>query len=88
VRAVFDTNIFVSAIAFPGARAEEAVIKVAQGNVGLVVSKPIVRETHDAPDPLPFPFVRGLIEVSYKRCVCESAAILRSSVSVTKPARR
>ena len=86
MRAVFDTNIFVSAIAFPGGRAEEAVIKVAQGNVGLVVSKPIIRETHDAPDPLPF--VRGLIEVSYKRCVCERAAILRSSVSVTKPARR
>lgn len=47
MRAVFDTNIFVSAIAFPGGRAEEAVIKVAQGDVELVVSKPIIRETLD-----------------------------------------
>ncbi len=47
MRAVFDTNIFVSAIVFPGGRAEEAVIKVAQGDVELVVSKPIIHETLD-----------------------------------------
>ncbi len=47
MRAVFDTNIFVSAIAFPGGRAEEAVIKAAQGDVELVVSKPIIRGTLD-----------------------------------------
>lgn len=47
MRAVFDTNIFVSAFAFPGGRAEEAVIKAARGDVALVVSKPIVRETLD-----------------------------------------
>ncbi len=47
MRAVFDTNIFVSAIVFPGGRAEEAVTKVVQGNVELVISKPIIRETLD-----------------------------------------
>lgn len=47
MRAVFDTNIFVSAIVFPGGKAEEAVIKTAQGNVELVISKSIIRETLD-----------------------------------------
>lgn len=47
MRAVFDTNIFVSAIVFPGGRAEAAVIKAAQGDVDLVISKPIIRETLD-----------------------------------------
>jgi len=47
VRAVFDTNIFVSAFVFPGGRAEEAVMKASQGDVELVISKPVIRETLD-----------------------------------------
>ena len=47
MRAVFDTNIFVSTFTFPGGRAEEAVIKAARGDVELIVSKPIIRETLD-----------------------------------------
>ena len=47
MRAVFDTNIFVSIFTFPGGRAEKAVIKAARGDVELIVSKPIIRETLD-----------------------------------------
>jgi putative PIN family toxin of toxin-antitoxin system len=47
VRAVFDTDIFVSAFVFPGGRAEEAVTKAAQGDAALVISKPVIRETLD-----------------------------------------
>jgi len=47
VRAVFDTNIFISAIAIPGGRAEEAILKVIEGKAHLVVSKPIIHEVLD-----------------------------------------
>lgn len=45
MRVVFDTNIFVSAIALPGGRAEAAVVAAAEGNVELVISRPIIHET-------------------------------------------
>lgn len=44
MKAVFDTNIFVSAFAFPGGRAEAALLKVIEGEVELLVSKPIIHE--------------------------------------------
>ncbi len=44
MRAVFDTNIFVSAFAVPRGRAEEALLKAVQGDVRLLVSKPIIHE--------------------------------------------
>jgi len=47
VKAVFDTNIFISAIALPGSRAEEAVLRVVEGDVRLVISKEIILETLD-----------------------------------------
>jgi putative PIN family toxin of toxin-antitoxin system len=44
VKAVFDTNIFVSALMFPGGRAEAALMKVIEGEVELRVSKSIIHE--------------------------------------------
>lgn len=45
MRVVFDINIFVSAIALPGGRTEAAVFIAAEGNVELVISRPIIHET-------------------------------------------
>jgi len=47
MKVVFDTNIFVSAIALPGGRAEAAVLAATEGNVELVISRPIIHETLD-----------------------------------------
>lgn len=47
MKAVFDTNIFVSAFAIPGGRADAAILKVAEGEVHLVISRPIIHEVLD-----------------------------------------
>jgi putative PIN family toxin of toxin-antitoxin system len=47
VRVVLDSNIFVSAIALPGGRAEQAVAAAMEGRFELAVSKPIIREVLD-----------------------------------------
>ena len=44
MRVVFDTNIFVSALIFPGSRAEMALARVIGGADRLVLSKPILNE--------------------------------------------
>lgn len=44
MRVVFDTNIFISALVFPGASAEQALIRVFEGRDRLIVSKPIIKE--------------------------------------------
>jgi putative PIN family toxin of toxin-antitoxin system len=44
VRVVFDTNVFVSALATPGSRAEHAIERVLDGQDRLVVSKAIIDE--------------------------------------------
>jgi len=44
LKIVFDTNIFISAIAIPGGRAEEAITRVIDGRVQLLLSKPIIHE--------------------------------------------
>jgi len=44
VRVVFDTNIFISALVFPGREAEKGVIRVIDGPDHLVISRPIVDE--------------------------------------------
>ncbi|MGH7426223.1 MAG: putative toxin-antitoxin system toxin component, PIN family [Candidatus Methylomirabilales bacterium] len=47
MRAVFDTNIYVSAFAIPGGRAQAALLKAVKGEVRLVISKPIIHELLD-----------------------------------------
>lgn len=41
---VFDTNIFVSAFVFPGSQAENALLKIINGQDVLLISKPIIDE--------------------------------------------
>lgn len=45
MKAVFDTNIFISAFAIPRSRAGAAILKVAEGDVQLVISRDIIHET-------------------------------------------
>jgi putative PIN family toxin of toxin-antitoxin system len=47
MKAVFDTNIFISALVFPGGRADAALLKVVSGKVELFISKPIIHEVLD-----------------------------------------
>lgn len=47
MRAVFDTNIFVSAFAIPGGRAEAAILRAVEGEVRLAISQPIIHEVLD-----------------------------------------
>lgn len=47
MRAVLDTNIFVSALALPGGQGEKAVLGAVEGRFDLVISKPLIREVLD-----------------------------------------
>ena len=47
MRVVFDTNIFISAFAILGGRAEIALLKVVEGAVSLIISRVIIREVLD-----------------------------------------
>jgi putative PIN family toxin of toxin-antitoxin system len=44
LKAVFDTNIFVSALAIPGGQAERAIDLVIDARVNLLISKDIIHE--------------------------------------------
>ena len=44
MRVVFDTNIFISALVFPGSQAEKALFKILDGDDTLMISKPILDE--------------------------------------------
>lgn len=44
MKVVFDTNVFVSALVFPGGQGERALQRVNEGQDRLVVSRAIVRE--------------------------------------------
>ena len=44
MRVVFDTNIFISALAIPGGMAEKAVSRVIEGHDELVISPQIIKE--------------------------------------------
>jgi len=44
VRVVFDTNIFISALAIPGSLAEKAMLKIIEGGDVLVISRDIIHE--------------------------------------------
>lgn len=47
MKVVFDSNIFVSALALPGGSAEKAIVAVAEAKCALVISKPIIHEVLD-----------------------------------------
>ncbi|MGH8270870.1 MAG: putative toxin-antitoxin system toxin component, PIN family [Gammaproteobacteria bacterium] len=44
---VYDSNIFVSALALPGGSAEKAIMAAAEGRVQIAISKPIIHEALD-----------------------------------------
>ena len=44
MKAVFDTNIFISALAIPGGQAERAINLVIDGQMNLCISKEIIHE--------------------------------------------
>lgn len=47
MKVVFDSNIFVSALALPGGSAEKAIVAVTEAKCALVISKPIIHEVLD-----------------------------------------
>jgi len=61
LKAVFDSNIFVSALAIPGGQAERAVDLVINGRVNLCISKEII---HEVLEVLAQKFSRGSEELS------------------------
>lgn len=44
MKVVLDSNIFVSALAFPGGQAEKALLAATEGRFELAISKPIIHE--------------------------------------------
>jgi len=44
MRVVFDTNIFISALTLPGNRADDAIIRIIDGEDTLVISREIIDE--------------------------------------------
>lgn len=44
MRVVFDTNIFISALVFPGGEAEKAILKIINGEDRLLISREIIKE--------------------------------------------
>ncbi|HKN00124.1 MAG TPA: putative toxin-antitoxin system toxin component, PIN family [Candidatus Binataceae bacterium] len=44
MRVVFDSNILISALVFPGRQAEKAVFRIIEGRDYLLVSRPIINE--------------------------------------------
>ena len=47
MRIVFDTNIYIWALMFPGGRAEAALLNVIEGEAELIVSVPVIHEVLD-----------------------------------------
>ncbi len=44
MKVVFDTNIFISALVFPGGQAEKAMLKIIKGKDSLLISRDIINE--------------------------------------------
>jgi putative PIN family toxin of toxin-antitoxin system len=79
VIAVFDTNIYVSALALPGGQGEAALLKAAAGEVQLVISKPIL---HELLDVLARKFGRDAEELAH------TAVFLSELAQVMHPKRK
>jgi putative PIN family toxin of toxin-antitoxin system len=79
MKAVFDTNIFISALMFPGGRAEAALSKVVSGEVELFISKPII---HEALDVLARKFARDPEQLA------RAAVFLSDLGKVVQPKRK
>ena len=79
MKVVFDTNILVSALVFPGGRAEAALLRIIEEKDRLLVSRPLVTELLDV---LARKFERDAEELA-------RIAVFIDSVSLTvRPRRR
>jgi putative PIN family toxin of toxin-antitoxin system len=79
VKVVFDTNILVSALVFPGGRAEAALARVLEEHDTLVLSRPILDELLGV---LARKFARDADELAH------TALFLSDLAVVVKPRRR
>lgn len=79
MRAVFGTNIFISAFAIPGGRAETAILKALEGDVHPVISRDII---HEVLDVLARKFDRNPEELA------RAAVYLSELAEVVTPRRR
>jgi len=79
MRVVFDSNILISALLFPGGRAESAVANILDGIDDLVISRPIIREVLSV---LASKFSRDKEEIS------RVAVVLGEMGEIVEPSRR
>lgn len=79
MRVVFDSNILISALLFPGGRAESAVANILDGMDDLVISRPIIREVLSV---LASKFSRDKEEIS------RVAVVLGEMGEIVEPSRR
>jgi putative PIN family toxin of toxin-antitoxin system len=79
LRVVFDTNVLVSALAFPGGRGEEALRRIVDERDVLILSKPIVDELLGV---LARKFSRDAEELAH------TAVFLTALAVMAKPTRR
>ena len=79
MRVVFDSNILISALLFPGGRADAAVENILDGIDNLVISRPIIREVLSV---LASKFSRDKEEIS------RVAVVLGEMGEIVEPSRR
>ena len=79
MRVVFDTNIFISALVFPGGRAEEAIRTIIEGPDVLIISSPIIKET------------LAVLAAKFgqdKEALSRTAVMLADLAEIVKPSKR
>jgi uncharacterized protein len=79
VRVVFDSNIFISALVFPGRQAEKAIFRIIENEDQLLISKPIIDEVLEV---LARKFARNSEELS------RVAVFLADLADMVRPRRR
>jgi uncharacterized protein len=79
LKVVFDTNVLVAALVFPGGRGDEALQRIAAGRDELVISRPIIDELLAV---LAEKFSRDAEELAHL------AVFLAELATVVKPQRR
>lgn len=79
MRVVFDSNILISALLFPGGRAETAVANILDGRDDLLISRPIINEVLSV---LASRFSRDKEELS------RVAVVLGEMGEIVEPSRR
>jgi uncharacterized protein len=78
VRVVFDNNIYISALVFPGSQAEQAFFRVLEGTDTLVLSKAILDE------------VLGILARKFSRdpeALSQTAVLMAEMGELVKPTR-